>query len=171
MTSLCFGDVFDILEGMSSGCDQVFNHYSLGNINVRRTSSKVNKCIFVKKWPPRKKSVERLLCKNMDILSSSKKKRWYKWEKISDVSSVEESWGRRCIFIKTNVENMDTVCWKGVVEYFDHSLIMLVPKYKSISLKSIVKYINSDVFRNKYIHNRDFKISKNKLLTEEITTI
>jgi len=88
---------------------------------------------------------------------------WFEWGALRNYSTMQEEKGRECIFVHTVTRNKK-VCFKGHVELYGGNLIMILPK-GDVNLTELMDYINSDEFREQFIHAGRFKIGQRHLAT------
>ena len=75
--------------------------------------------------------------------------------------NIENNIGKKCIYVSNLTRNKE-VAFEGKVEYFGGALLMMIPK-KEVDLKKIVKYLNSDTFKENYTFSKRFKIGHKQL--------
>lgn len=66
------------------------------------------------------------------------------------------------MFYVHNLTRKKNVAFKGKVNYFGGSLLMLIPK-ENINLDKIINYINSDTFKNNFMFSGRFKLGHRQI--------
>jgi adenine-specific DNA-methyltransferase len=170
-----FEDYFEIYVGIVSGKESVYKNDKLGNIDVINGFNKIEKYIFIEKFPSASGELNEYLLKNKNALIDRKirkfnEKNWFEWGALRNVKNVNKYFNEDCIYIHT-LTRKNEVAFIGKVGYFGGSLILLKPKVK-INLDLVVNYLNSDTFKNNFMFSGRFKITHrnlcNSCLPEEI---
>ena len=161
-----FKDYFDIYVGIVSGKDEVYKHPKLGNINVITGNNKTDKFIFITKFPNNNEEINNYLLENKEILITRKIKKfndknWFEWGAPRNIKTIENNKGHECIYIY-NLSRQDTIAFKGKIDYFGGSLIMLKPKNK-YNLDNVISYLNSNDFKSNFIFSGRFKIGHRQI--------
>lgn len=156
-----FNEYFDIYVGIVSGKEDVYKNKKLGNIEVLNGESKIDKYIYIRKYPCDCEEINTYLLEYKDVLISRKirkfnDKNWFEWGALRNIKSVEKYVGEECIYIST-LTRKSNVAFRGKVCYFGGSLIMLKPKIKC-NLDKIISYLNSNEFKNNFLFSGRFKI-------------
>lgn len=157
------GNEFDVYVGMVSGKDEVYK-VPFGNIDVLVDKDRTEKFIFIDKYPSMNQEIDDHLKNHKDILMSRKiktftDKNWFEWGAPRNISSIRKYWGRDCIYIRT-ITRKKEVAFMGTVQFFGGSLLCIIPK-RDMShemLQSVIDYMNSDTFQQKYMYAGRFKI-------------
>jgi len=156
-----FKDYFDIYVGLVSGKEEVYKNEEFGNIEVLNGEHKVEKYIFVEKFPCENKKINNLLLENKDELISRgirkfNEKNWFEWGAPRNMKNIANNLGKDCIYIY-NLTRKKEVAFVSKVQYFGGGLIILIPT-KNCDLNKIVEYINSDKFKDNFMFSGRFKI-------------
>lgn len=169
------GEYFDIYVGMVSGKESVFK-CDIGNIRIIVGDNEYEKYILVNEYPSGIKDIDKKLLENKSLLLERKMSKftddnWFKWGALRNIRVMEEHKGEECIYIH-NLTRKNNVSFKGVIQYYGGNLIMLKPKSilkDPLNLDNIVKYINSDTFKEKYTYSNRFKIGQRQLCNAPIS--
>jgi adenine-specific DNA-methyltransferase len=161
-----FKDYFDIYVGIINGKEQVYKNASLGNIEVLNGENKVDKYIYIEKYPSDSKQInEYLLEHKKELLERGIKKfnekNWFEWGAPRNIKTINKNLGKDCIYIY-NLTRRSNISFVDKVQYFGGSLIMLLPK-KECNLKNIVTYLNSNAFKDNFIFSGRFKIGHRQI--------
>ena len=159
-------DYFDIYVGMVTGKENVFKNDTHGNIKLLNGKDKIDKYIMLDTFPTDNESLNEYMLSNKETLQSRKirkftEKNWFEWGAPRNYENIKNNLGKPCIYV-SNITRSKTVCFEDKVQFFGGGLIMMVPK-KRISLKKIVKYLNSDEFKSNYLYAGRFKIGHKQL--------
>lgn len=163
-------ELFDAYVGIVSGRDSVFKH-ALGNIEVLSKDGVSDKFIFITEYPSPNSNINSYLLEHKDELQSRKIKRfddknWFEWGAPRNMGVMRECGGEECIYIHT-LTRKSVVAFKGKVQYYGGNLIMLKPKVKC-DLDKIVRYLNSNEFREQFTMAGRFKIGQRHILKSMI---
>lgn len=161
-----FQDYFNIYVGIVSGKESVYKNDELGNIVVLNGQHKVEKYIYIQKFPSKDQGINQYLMKfKQDLMSRKIKKfnedNWFEWGAMRNARVVNEKNDEDCIYIHTLTRNTQ-VAFVGKVRYFGGGLLLLVPK-KKCNLQLITSYINSDSFKNNFMFSGRFKIGHRQI--------
>jgi adenine-specific DNA-methyltransferase len=161
-----FKDYFDIYVGIVNGKEQVYKNASLGNIEVLNGENKVDKYIYIEKYPSDSKQInEYLLEHKKELLERGIKKfnekNWFEWGAPRNIKTINKNLGKDCIYIY-NLTRRSNISFVDKVQYFGGSLIMLLPK-KACNLNNIVTYLNSNAFKDNFIFSGRFKIGHRQI--------
>ncbi len=164
--NVMFQDYFDIYVGLVSGKEEVYKNEELGNIEVLNGEDKIDKYIYIDKYPCENEEINKHLLKHKkDLIERGIRKfnenNWFEWGAPRNISAINDNIGKECIYIY-NLTRKSNVSFLGKVNYFGGGLIMLKPK-KECNLNNIVSYINSDKFKNNFIFSGRFKIGHRSL--------
>ena len=164
--NVMFKDYFDIYVGIVNGKEKVYKNENLGNIEVLNGENKVNKYIYIDKFPCDNEQInEYLLEHKKELLEREIKKfnenNWFEWGAPRNIKTINKNIGKDCIYIY-NLTRKKNISFVDKVRYFSGSLIMLLPK-KACNLNNIVKYLNSDAFKNNFIYSGRFKIGHRQI--------
>jgi adenine-specific DNA-methyltransferase len=164
--NIMFKDYFDIYVGIVSGKEEVYKNEELGNIEVLNGENKVEKYIYIEKYPCNDEKInEYLLEHKKELLERGirkfNEKNWFEWGAPRNIKTINKNLGKDCIYIY-NLTRKSNVSFVDKVQYFGGSLIMLLPK-KECDLDNIVTYLNSDTFKENFIFSGRFKIGHRQI--------
>tara|TARA_B100001057_G_scaffold382408_1_gene388452 strand:+ start:4956 stop:6107 length:1152 start_codon:yes stop_codon:yes gene_type:complete len=165
-SEVSFKEYFDIYVGIVSGRKNIYKNDELGNIEVLNGDGKLERFIFIKKFPCERKEVNSYLLEHKKELLSRKirkfdERNWFEWGAPRNMKSVKKSMGKDCIYVN-NLTRKEKVAFEGKVTYFGGQLLILIPK-KSCDLSKITKYINSEEFKKKFMYSNRFKIGHRQI--------
>lgn len=165
-TSVIFQDYFDIYVGLVSGKEEVYKNDKLGNINVLNGKNKINKYIFINKFPCENNEINNYLYEHKEELIERKIRKfndnnWYQWGAIRNINVMTNNNDELCIYIYNLTRNTE-IAFIDNINYFGGGLLMLKPK-KECNLKSIVAYLNSEKFKNNFLYSGRFKIGHRQI--------
>jgi len=158
---------FHVMVGMVSGKDEVFK-VPFGNASILTAKDKVEKFIFVDKFPTKIDEINSHLLKNKDLLMTRKivkqtEENWFKWGAPRNISMVQQNLGKKCIYVKTLTRD-EEVAFMGEVKYFGSNLLCLIPNFHSkINLKHVTDYLNSEEGRKEYTFAGRYKMGPSLL--------
>tara|TARA_Y100000034_G_scaffold122554_2_gene168160 strand:+ start:396 stop:1571 length:1176 start_codon:yes stop_codon:yes gene_type:complete len=166
ISSSSFKDYFDVYVGLVSGKESVYKNKEHGNIKVLNGENKIDKYIYIEKFPCNNKKINQYLMTYKDELISRKikkfnEKNWFEWGAPRNIKSIKKNLGKECIYIY-NLTRKQKVAFKGNVKYFGGGLIILIPKQK-INLDNIISYLNSDDFKDNFMFSGRFKIGHRQI--------
>jgi adenine-specific DNA-methyltransferase len=161
-----FQDYFDIYVGLVSGKEDVYKNNELGNIEVLNGENKVDKYIYIEKYPCENEKINTLLLHHKKKLIERgirkfNENNWFEWGAPRNITTINTHNGKECIYIY-NLTRKLNVAFLGKVQYFGGSLIMLKPK-KKCNLKQCISYINSNTFKDNFMFSGRFKIGHRSL--------
>ncbi len=161
-----FSDLFDIYVGLVSGKDEVYKNESLGNISVITGENKIEKFIYIDKYPSNNIEINNYLLQNKSELLKRKirnfnENNWFEWGAPRNINTISDNLGSDCIYIY-NLTRKDRIAFKGNVNYFGGSLLILIPK-QNIDLQLIIDYLNSNNFKDNFMFSGRFKIGHRQL--------
>jgi len=164
--NVMFQDYFDIYVGLVSGKEKVYKNKKLGNIEVLNSEDKVDKYIYIKKYPCDNKIINNYLLQHKKELIQRKIRKfnesnWFEWGAPRNINTINNNLGKDCIYI-CNLTRKSKVSFLGKVNYFGGGLLMLKPK-KKCNLNNIVSYINSDTFKENFMFSGRFKIGHRQI--------
>ena len=156
-----FKDYFDIYVGLVTGKEEVYKNKELGNIEVLNGENKVEKYIFIEKYPCENEKINNHLLKHKDELINRgirkfNEKNWFEWGAPRNMKNIANNLGKDCIYIY-NLTRKTEVAFIGKVQYFGGGLLILIPT-KKCNLNKIVDFINSDKFKDNFMFSGRFKI-------------
>lgn len=167
-------DIFDVYVGIVSGRDKVYKNKILGNIDVLTTRGS-EKYIYTKKYPSGNDAIDKHLLSHKNELIARKirkfnKTNWFEWGAPRNVKKMEEFKGQECIYV-VNITRKAIIAFKGSVQYFSGSLIMLKPKNKiektlgiglSVLIDKTLSCLNNDI-RKLFTYSGRFKVGHRSL--------
>ncbi len=164
--NIMFKDYFDIYVGIVSGKEEIYKNNELGNIDVLNGMNKVEKYIYVEKYPCASEKINEYLLKHKKELMDRKIRKfnennWFEWGALRNISSVKEHLNEDCIYIY-NLTRKKNVAFIGKINYFGGSLMMLKPK-QTCNLDNIVSYLNSNEFMANFMFSGRFKIGHRQI--------
>jgi len=164
--NVMFKDYFDIYVGIVNGKEKIYKNANLGNIEVLNGENKVSKYIYIDKFPCENDQVNKYLLEHKkELLDRGIKKfnenNWFEWGAPRNIKTINKNIGKDCIYIY-NLTRKKNISFVDKVRYFGGSLIMLLPK-KACNLNNIVKYLNSDAFKDNFIYSGRFKIGHRQI--------
>ena len=166
------GDYFNVYVGMVTGKETVYKNNEFGNITLLNKKNVRDKYIFIEVFPTPNENLNNYMLENKDILINRKIKsyteqNWWLWGAPRNMINIENNMGKKCIYVSNLTRNKE-VAFEGKVEYFGGALLMMIPK-KEVDLKKIVKYLNSDTFKENYTFSKRFKIGHKQLCNSNFT--
>ncbi len=170
-SSALFMDYFDIYVGLVNGKESVFKNEELGNVDILNGEDKIDKYIFIEKYPCEDKNINEYLQSHKDTLITRKikkfnEKNWFEWGAPRNIKSIEKNEGNECIYMY-NLTRKEKVAFKGKVCKFGGGLIILIPR-KKCNLDNIVQYLNSDEFKDNFLFSGRFKIGHRQISNSQI---
>lgn len=159
-------DLFDVYVGIVSGKDDVYKNSTYGNIEVINGENKIDKYIFIDKFPTKNKKLNEYLLENKDSLLDRgirkfNENNWFEWGAPRNIKIMKDHKDEDCIYV-SNLTRKKNIAFIGKVSYFGGGLLMLKPK-DNCDLNKIVDYLNSDEFRDNFIFSGRFKIGHRQL--------
>jgi len=166
-----FRDYFDVYVGLVSGKEKVYKNEEYGNIEVLNAENKVDKYIYIDKYPCDNDNINKHLLDNKKELIEREIRKfnennWFEWGAPRNISTINKNIGKECIYI-SNLTRKKKVSFLGKVSYFGGGLIMIKPKIKC-DLEKIVDYMNSDTFKDNFIYSGRFKIGHRQICNSNI---
>lgn len=164
--NIMFHDYFDIYVGLVSGKEKVYKNENIGNIQVINGENKINKYIYINKFPCNNEKINNYLLQYKKVLMERNIRKfnennWYEWGAPRNISTINKNIDKNCIYIY-NLTRQNDVAFVSKVNYFGGNLIMLLPK-KKCNLEKIVSYINSNNFKENFIFSGRFKIGHRQI--------
>ena len=164
--SVLFKDYFDIYVGLVSGKEEVYKNEKLGNIKVLNGEDKLEKYIYIEKYPCEFEDINKhLLDYKKTLIERGIRKfnenNWFEFGATRNINNVLKNIGKDCIYIY-NLTRKTNVSFLGKVNYFGGGLIMLKPK-KKCNLNNIISYINSNTFKDNFMFSGRFKIGHRQI--------
>jgi len=161
INNVLFEDYFNIYVGIVSGRDEIFKNEELGNIEVLNGKDKIDRYIFIDKYPCEDEKINKHLLYYKKQLMERKIRKfndnnWFEWGAPRNMNAINKNIGKDCIYIY-NLTRNKIVSFIGKVNYFGGGLIMLLPK-KKCNLENIVSYMNSNRFKDNFTFSGRFKI-------------
>ncbi len=166
VNNVSFKDVFDIYVGLVTGKESVYKNKEHGNIELLNGENKLDKYIFIEKFPCNNEKINKYLLNYKDELINRKikkfnEKNWFEWGAPRNIKTIKENIGKECIYIY-NLTRREKIAFKGNVKFFGGGLIILIPK-KDIDLDKIISYLNSDDFKKNFMFSGRFKIGHRQI--------
>tara|TARA_B110000285_G_scaffold113802_1_gene129088 strand:+ start:590 stop:1741 length:1152 start_codon:yes stop_codon:yes gene_type:complete len=166
INSSIINDYVDVYVGMVTGKESVYKNDTFGNITLLNKKNVRDKYIFIHEFPTSNEELNKYMLENKDILINRKikkytEKNWWLWGAPRNQKNIENNIGKKCIYVSNLTRNKE-VAFEGKVEYFGGSLLMMIPK-KEFDFKKMVKYLNSDTFKENYTFSKRFKIGHRQL--------
>lgn len=164
--NVMFKEYFDIYVGLVSGKEEVYKNKELGNIEVLNGEDKLDKYIYIDKYPCDNEKINKHLSHyKKELIERGIRKfnenNWFEWGAPRNITAINSNLGKDCIYIY-NLTRKSSVSFLGKVNYFGGGLIMLKPK-KKCNLNNIVSYINSNTFKDNFMFSGRFKIGHRSL--------
>lgn len=158
-------ELFNVYVGMVSGKDEIYK-VDFGNIDILTDKNKVEKYIFIDKFPSNYKIIDEYLELNKETLLERKIKKfndknWFEWGAPRNISIIKKYWGKKCIYV-LNLTRKNEIAFIGNVQYFSGKLLCLIPK-SNLDLEKIILYMNSDCFKKNYVYSNRFKIGQTNM--------
>jgi len=166
VNNVSFKDVFDIYVGLVTGKESVYKNKEHGNIELLNGENKLDKYIFIEKFPCNNEKINKYLLNYKDELINRKikkfnEKNWFEWGAPRNIKTIKANLGKECIYIY-NLTRREKIAFKGNVKFFGGGLIILIPK-KDIDLDKIISYLNSDDFKKNFMFSGRFKIGHRQI--------
>ena len=160
-------ELFNVYVGMVTGREAVYKNEELGNISLLNGENKIDKYIFIKKFPSKDPKINEYLLEYKEVLINRKIKKfkesnWFEWGAPRNIKVMQSNKGKECIYVK-NLTREKKVAFKKKVMYFGGSLLMLVPKQDNLDLDKIINILNSDEVMKGYTYSGRFKIGHRQL--------
>jgi len=161
-----FQDYFDVYVGLVTGKEDVYKNSELGNINVLNGENKVEKYIYIERYPCENEKINsHLLSHKKELIERGIRKfnenNWFEWGAPRNISTINANLDKDCIYMY-NLTRKPNVAFIDKVQYFGGGLILLIPK-KKCNLTNIVSYINSSTFKNNFMFSGRFKIGHRQI--------
>jgi adenine-specific DNA-methyltransferase len=160
--------LFNVYVGMVSGKDEVYK-VDFGNTNILCDKNKLEKFIYIEKFPCEDEKINEYLINNKGNLLNRRIKKfndnnWFLWGAPRNIKNINKNLGKKCIYVK-NMTRSNEVAFIDTVKLFGGSLICLIPKneIEDDLLKKIVKYLNSEKFKSNYLYSGRFKIGHRQI--------
>ena len=169
--NVLFQDYFEIYVGLVTGKEKVYKNKEFGNIEVLNGEGKIDKYIYIEKYPCDNDNINKhLLYHKKELIKRKIRKfnenNWFEWGAPRNITAINNNIGEDCIYIY-NLTRKQNVSFLGKVNYFGGGLIMLKPK-KKCNLDKIVSYINSNKFKDNFIFSGRFKIGHRQICNSYI---
>ena len=169
--SFMFQDYFDVYVGLVTGKEDVYKNKDLGNIEVLNGEDKLEKYIYIEKYPCENEEINQYLLVHKKELIERRirnfnETNWFEWGAPRNITTIKTNLGKDCIYIY-NLTRKTNVSFIGKVNYFGGALIMLKPK-KECDLNKIVSYINSNTFKENFMYSGRFKIGHRQICNSYI---
>ena len=160
-------ELFNIYVGMVTGRESIYKNAKLGNISLLNGKNKIDKYIFIKKFPSEYQKINEYLLEHKEELINRKikkfnEKNWFEWGAPRNIKVIQSYKGKECIYVK-NLTRDKVVAFKKKVMYFGGSLLMLLPKQDNLDLDKIINILNSKEVMKGYTYSGRFKIGHRQL--------
>jgi adenine-specific DNA-methyltransferase len=164
--TVIFEEYFDICVGLVSGKEEIYKNKELGNIDVLNGEDKIDKYIYIDKYPCSNDRINNYLLENKKLLIERKIRKfndnnWFEWGAPRNITTINNNIGKDCIYIY-NLTRKTKIAFLGKVNYFGGGLILLIPK-KECNLTNIISYLNSNTFKQNFIFSGRFKIGHRQI--------
>lgn len=164
--NIIFEDYFNIYVGLVSGKEEIYKNKELGNIDVLNGEDKIDKYIYIDKYPCENDKINNYLFENKKILIERKIRKfndnnWFEWGAPRNINIIKNNIGKDCIYIY-NLTRKTKIAFLGKVNYFGGGLIILIPK-KNCDLTNIISYLNSNTFKQNFLYSGRFKIGHRQI--------
>lgn len=172
INNILFQDYFNIYVGIVSGKDEIYKNTDLGNIEVLNGINKIEKYIYIDKYPSDNEKINEYLLKHKELLLERKIKKftdknWFEWGAPRNITTINNNLNKDCIYIYNLTRKLDQIAFIGKVGYFGGGLIALIPKNK-MDLNKIITYLNSTTFTHNFIYSGRFKIGHRQISNSSI---
>jgi adenine-specific DNA-methyltransferase len=166
-----FQDQFNIYVGLVSGKEDVYKTQELGNIQVLTGENKLEKYIFINKYPTKSKKINTYLQEHKSELLVRKirdfnENNWYEWGAPRNIKIMQQYVGKECIYLY-NLTRQNRVAFLGQIGYFGGNLLMIQPKndaqWPTEKLTKLIEYLNSNNFKKNFMFSGRFKIGHRQL--------
>jgi adenine-specific DNA-methyltransferase len=147
---------------------------SVNDLKRSEISYKRNKFILIDEYPTKlvenAETINKHLADHKEELLSRRikkftEKNWFEWGALRNMKTIKLHMNEPCLYIY-NLRRADkNVAFRGIVEYFAGNLIILIPKNKECIKKidSMIEYLNSKDFKDKFTYSGRFKISHTQI--------
>ena len=164
--TIIFEDYFDIYVGLVSGKEEIYKNKELGNIDVLNGEDKIDKYIYIDKYPCENDKINNYLFSNKKLLIERKIRKfndnnWFEWGAPRNITTIKNNIGKDCIYIY-NLTRKTKIAFLGKVNYFGGGLLILIPK-KDCDLNKIISYLNSNLFISNFLYSGRFKIGHRQI--------
>lgn len=171
--SVLFKDYFDIYVGIVSGKEEVYKNKELGNMDVLNGENKVEKYIYIDKYPCENEKINtHLLQHKKELIERGirkfNEKNWFEWGAPRNITTINNNIGKDCIYVNT-LTRSPSVAFLHKVVPFGGGLIILIPK-KKCNLNKVLSYINSNTFKDNFMFSGRFKIGHRQISNSYIPT-
>lgn len=164
---------FNVYVGIVSGKDEIYK-VPFGNIEVLMDKNKLEKFIFIDKFPSNNEEIDTHLENNKNLLLERRikkftEKNWFEWGAPRNIKTIKENINKKCIYVRTMTRQKE-IAFIDTVKYFGGTLLCLIPK-NNISdnrLNSIIAYLNSEKFKKDYMYSGRFKIGHKQICNVHI---
>jgi adenine-specific DNA-methyltransferase len=167
-TGTKLSSLFNIYVGIVSGKDSVFKQ-TFGNIVVLTDKDKSANFICIENFPCGIAEIDVHLIEHKDELLTRKirkftEKNWFEWGALRNIKAIKTQANCPCIFIRTMTRKKE-VAFLDKVQPFGGGLLCIIPKLSMTRNETlnVVRYLNSDEFKNNHIYSGRFKIGQRQL--------
>jgi adenine-specific DNA-methyltransferase len=164
--TILFEDYFNIYVGLVSGKEEIYKNEEFGNIEVLNGEDKIDKYIYIDKYPCENDKINEYLLEHKKLLIERKIRKfnndnWFEWGAPRNITTIKNNIGKDCIYIY-NLTRKTKIAFLGKVNYFGGGLLALIPK-KECDLNKIISYLNSDLFKSNFLFSGRFKIGHRQI--------
>jgi len=164
---IALNELFDVYVGMITGREAIYKNKEYGNVEILNGKNKIDKYIFIKKFPSEYQKINEYLLEHKEELINRKikkfnEKNWFEWGAPRNIKVIQSNKGKECIYVK-NLTRDKVVAFKKKVMYFGGSLLMLLPKQDNLDLDKIINILNSKEVMKGYTYSGRFKIGHRQL--------
>jgi len=151
---------------LETGKEKVYKNEKHGNVTLLNGKDKSNVYILIDDFPTDDEKLNAYMLSHKEELISRKirkfnERNWYEWGALRNFANIQKNMGKPCIYIYNMSRNKE-IAFVDKVQYFGGNLLMLIPN-KSIDLKKIIEYMNTDSFKNNYMYSGRFKIGHRQI--------
>ena len=163
-----FDDYFNVYVGMVSGNENILKNNEFGNVSLINGENNVDNYIYLNSFPTNNENLNKYLLKHKDILINRKirkinEKNWYEFGLPRNKKIIDKYKNNQCLYIH-NLSRKNKICFKSHVQYFGGNLLMILPKHQNkLELNELLKYFNSEEFKNRYTFSNRFKINQKNI--------
>ena len=113
----------------ANGKEEVYKNEKLGNIEVLNSYNKIDKYIYIEKFPSENEEINNYLLLHKEKLIERKIKKfnennWFEWGALRNIKIINSNIGKDCIYIY-NLTRNSNIAFLGKVNYFGGGLIIL----------------------------------------------
>ena len=163
-----FDDYFNVYVGMVSGNENILKNNEFGNVSLINGENNVDNYIYLDSFPTNNERLNKYLLSHKNILINRKirkinEKNWYEFGLPRNKKIIDKYKNNQCLYIH-NLSRKKNICFKSHVQYFGGNLLMILPKHQNkLELNELLKYFNSEEFKNRYTFSNRFKINQKNI--------